>query len=68
MDTIPINLELQQIAFALVEPGTKVPDFLKGENETGKTEDWAVIVFGITPTDIGAYMAELVKIGDVRQT
>ena len=61
-----LDLEVEQVALSLEEPGRKSPCLIQGKDESGEAEHGAVVVPLVIPADVGADMAEFVKIGDIR--
>ena len=60
-----LDLEVQEFALALEEPGAEAADFFRGEHEAGKTEHRAFLVSGVRTVDVGADVPEFVEVGEV---
>ncbi len=60
-----IDLEGEQLALALVEPGPETPHLVGRQDEAREAEYGAFPESRVIPGDVGADMPELVEIGEV---
>ena len=61
-----LDLEVQEIALALVEPRSEAPYDFEWHDESGQPEDRTVVMPRVISGDVWAYVAKLVELGDVR--
>ncbi len=62
-----VDLEFQQLAFALIESGSKIAHFLDRQDKSSKPKDGTIVVMRIIAANVRADVAKLVQIGNVRQ-
>jgi hypothetical protein len=60
-----VDLELEQMAFQLVEPGTKSPDRRGRQDQTTQAKNRTGVVLGIMTIHKRADVTELIQICDV---
>ena len=65
--TRPLNLEIEQFAFALEKPRPEPTHLISWKNEAGKAEHRTVIVSRVASTDVRPDMSKFVKIGNISQ-
>lgn len=63
----PFDLEIEQGTFLLIKPRTEPAYLVRWKDETGETEHWAVIVFGMIPANIRTDVSKFIEISNVRQ-
>ena len=62
----PLDLEGEQLALALEEPGPEAAHRFRREHETRQPEHRALLVSGVLAADVGTDVPELVEIGEKR--